>query len=141
MSRCGEPFRSASTASRRTVSFGSRVASSCSIDLAAFVGAGRVARELLEREQRRAAAGRALVVEPAPQQLLLLAEAELRERAVGERAHAVVGVPGGGLDLVRPLLAQVREPALVARLGELVRARGGLGEGQAGCSERGAGPT
>ena len=46
-----------------------------------------VAREQLEREQRRAAAGRALVLEPAPQQLDLLPEPELR-RSRGRRPRA-----------------------------------------------------
>ena len=51
-----------------------------------------VARERLERDQRGAARGRALVLEPAAQQLELLAEPELRDRAIGLGADAVVGV-------------------------------------------------
>ena len=49
-----------------------------------------VARQPLEREQRRPAHGRALVLEPAPQQLDLLPEPELTDRAIGDRALAEV---------------------------------------------------
>ena len=87
-----------------------------------------VAREPFERDQRRAARGRGLVLEPAPEQLELLAEAELRDRAVGLRADAVVGAAGGVLELVVPLLAQRRERLLVAGGRELVGASRGLGE-------------
>src|SRR5262249_19969776 len=41
---------------------------------------GMLAREALEREQRRAAARRALVLEPAAEELRLLPEAELPDR-------------------------------------------------------------
>jgi hypothetical protein len=104
---------------------------------------GGVAREQLQGDQRGAAAGRAVVVEPAREQLDLLAEAELADRTVGDRALAVVGAARGGLDLVLPLPPQIRQPAFVTRLCE--------GFGQCGCllerqdeapvSERGAGPT
>ena len=104
--------------------------------------ARRVAREELERDQRRAAAGRALVVEPALEQLDLLAEAELPDRAVGDGAFAVVGAAGIPLDLVVPLPPQVGELALLALLREGVGLGRCLLEGQATpWSERGAGPT
>jgi hypothetical protein len=105
--------------------------------------AGRVAGEQLERDQRGTAAGRALVVEPAREQLDLLAEAELAERAVGDRPLAVVGAASFRLDLVVPLPPQVRQRPLVTRLRERVRLRRCLGERQDGApvSERGAGPT
>ena len=91
-------------------------------------GARRVAREQLERDQRRAAAGRALVVEPAREQLDLLAEAELADRAVGDRPLAVVGAARRALDLVLPLAAEVGELALVPRLREGVGLGRCLGE-------------
>ena len=81
-------------------------------------GSRALAREQLERDQRRTAAGRALVVEAAPEQLDLLAEAELTDGPVGDRALAVVGTASGALDLVVPLPAQVGELAFVALLGE-----------------------
>jgi hypothetical protein len=106
-------------------------------------GAGCVSREELERDQRRPTAGRALVVEPARQQLDLLAEAELADRAVGDRALAVIGATDIRLDLVLPLPPEIRDPALVARLRERVGLGRCLLEGQDGAavSERGAGPT
>ena len=142
MSRCAEPFRRQTSASRRTASLSSAFASVCSSGRTSLTGPGVAAREQLERDERRAAAGGALVLEPASQQLELLAEAELADRPVGDRALAVVRVPGGGLELVRPLRAQVGELALGAALaGEGVGGGGGLGQVQAGWSERGAGPT
>ena len=83
-----------------------------------------VAREELERDQRRAAAGRALVVEPAAQELGLLTEPELPDRAVGDGALAVVGGAGRGLELVLPLRAQAGELALRALLRERGRLSG-----------------
>jgi len=74
----------------------------------------------LERDQRRPAAGRALVVEPAPQKLRLLAVPELANRAIRDRALPVVA-----FDLVLPLRPQLRELALRA----LFRERGRLGSG------------
>ena len=103
-----------------------------------------VAGEAFERDQRRPPRGRALVLEPAPDQLELLAEPELRDRAVGVRADAVVGAPRRMLQLLVPLLPQRREPTLVSLLRELVGLRRGLLEGhepeidEAG---RGPGPT
>jgi energy-coupling factor transport system substrate-specific component len=99
------------------------------------------AREPLERDQRGAARARALVLQAPAQELELLAEAKLGDRAVGLAADAVVGVPGGRLQLVVPLRAQRRQGPLVAGRRERVRVLGSLGEGHAGCSERGAGPT
>ena len=102
---------------------------------------GDVAREPLERDERRAAHRRALVLEPAPEQLDLLAEAELADRPVGDRALAVVGVAGRGLDLVAPLGAELRQLLLGARLRERVGLRRRLGERQLTEARlRGAGP-
>jgi hypothetical protein len=78
-----------------------------------------VARHKLEREERRAAARRALVLEAAPEQLQLLAVAELADRAVGERTLAEVLAPRRALDLVLPLRAERGQLALGAALGEL----------------------
>ena len=47
-----------------------------------FTSPGWSAESARQRDQRRAARSRALVLEPAPEQLELLAEAELRDRAV-----------------------------------------------------------
>jgi hypothetical protein len=80
-----------------------------------------VAREQLERDERRAAAGRALVLEPSPQQLDLLAVAKLADRAVRDRPLAVVGGARCTLDLVLPLGAQTGERPLVALLGQCGR--------------------
>ena len=82
-------------------------------------------REELERDQRRAAAGRALVVEPAPQQLRLLAVPELSDRTVGHRALAVVGGTRRSLELVLPFRPQRGELALRALLCERGRLGGG----------------
>ena len=60
-----EPFLRQTIASRRTAWLSSAVASWCSSDRTRVDRARSVAREQLERDQRRAAAGRALVVEPA----------------------------------------------------------------------------
>jgi len=50
-----------------------------------------VSREKLERDQRRASARGALVVQTAPEELRFLAEPELPDRAVGDGALAVIG--------------------------------------------------
>jgi len=84
-----------------------------------------LAREELERDQRRAAAGRALVVEPAPQELGLLPEAELPDRAVRNRALAVVARAGRALQLVGPLRPETGKLAFGSLLGE----RGSLRSG------------
>jgi hypothetical protein len=83
-----------------------------------------VAAEELERDQRRAASRRALVLEPSPQELALLPVPELADGAVGDRPDPIVLAPGGRLDLVVPLAAKVRQRALVTGPRELVRARG-----------------
>ncbi|HXV03758.1 MAG TPA: hypothetical protein VFP24_09320 [Gaiellaceae bacterium] len=64
---------------------------------------GAVPREELQRQERGPAGGRALVLEPAPQELQLLAEAELPDRAVGDGALAEVLAARGALELVVPL--------------------------------------
>ncbi|HEY7707112.1 MAG TPA: hypothetical protein VH968_08105 [Gaiellaceae bacterium] len=80
-----------------------------------------VAREQLQREERRPAARRALVLEPAPEELELLAVAELADRAVRECALAEVLAARGALDLVLPLRPERRQLALGALVGELRR--------------------
>ena len=84
-----------------------------------------VAREELERDQRRAAAGRALVFEPAPKKLGLLTEPELPDRAVCDCTLLVVPRAGRVLELVRPLRPEPRELAFGALLGERGSLRGG----------------
>jgi hypothetical protein len=84
-----------------------------------------LAREELERDQRRPAAGRALVVEPTPQELCLLAETELADRPVRDRALPVVGRAGLALDLVLPLRPQLGQLALRALFCERGRLGGG----------------
>ena len=84
-----------------------------------------VAREQLQRDQRRAAGSGALVVETAVEQLDLLAPAELADRPEGDGAIAEVCVAGGVLDLLVPDTAEVGEGTLIALLGEGV----GLGCG------------
>jgi hypothetical protein len=103
---------------------------------------GAVARQQFERDQRRATAGRALVVEAAPEQLDLLAKAKLADGPVGDRPLAVVEAAGRALDLVVPLPAQVGELTFAALLGEGVGPGSCLLEGQLSpFRERGAGPT
>ena len=58
-------------------------ASSCSSARMLFTSPGWSRESPSRRDQRRAARRRALVLQPAPQQLELLPEAELRDRAVG----------------------------------------------------------
>jgi hypothetical protein len=84
-----------------------------------------IAREKLERDQRRTAAGRALVLEPAPQKLGLLAEPELPDCAVRNGALAVVGRAGRSLELVLPASAEIGELTLSALARERIRLRGG----------------
>ena len=94
VSRCGEPFFSASTASRRTAAFPSALTRILE-QRPNPVDRGRmVAREQLDGEQRRSARRRALVVEPAPQQLLLRAPVELPDGAIRDRALAEVLAAG-----------------------------------------------
>jgi hypothetical protein len=63
-----------------------------------------VAREELERDESRSPARRALVFQPAPQELGLLAEAELPDRTVGNGPLAEVAAPRRTLELVVPAL-------------------------------------
>ena len=86
---------------------------------------GMVTREELERDQRRAAARGALVLEPAPQELRLLPVPELPDRPVRDGALPVVRRTDGGFELVLPLRPQVGELALRALFCE----RSGLGSG------------
>ena len=82
-----------------------------------------IAGQELERDQRRAARSGTPVVEPAPEELLLRAPAELSDRAERKRALAVVGAARGGLQLVAPLAPELRELTFRACDRELVRAR------------------
>ena len=120
MSGRAEPFFSATTARRRTASLPSCATSSCRSGPHVVDVAGVVAREPLEREQRRAAHRGAVVLEPAPQELLLRAEPELADRAVGDRALAKVRSARRRLELVVPLRAQLRQLTLLPLLGERV---------------------
>jgi hypothetical protein len=87
--------------------------------------AGMLARQQLERDQRRAAAGRAFVVEPSAEQLGLLSKAELSDRPVGDGTLPVVVRPRRGLELVAPLRPQPGQLTLCA----LLRERGSLRSG------------
>src|SRR5204862_424110 len=101
-----------------------------------------LAGQALERYQGGAPAGRALVLQPAPQELGLLPKPELPDGAISDRALAVVGMPYDCLDLVAPLGTELRQLLLRARLGERIRLRGRLGERQLTAARlRGAGPT
>jgi hypothetical protein len=84
-----------------------------------------LARKELERDQRRAAARRALVLEPPPQQLGLLAEPELPDRAVRNSTLPVVVRAGRGFELVGPLRPEPRKLAFGPLLGERGSLRGG----------------
>ena len=80
-----------------------------------------LAREELEGEQRRSTAGWAPVFEAPAQELGLLPEAELTDRAIGDRAFPVVGRAGCALDLVLPLRPQPGELLLAPLFGQGVR--------------------
>ena len=82
-----------------------------------------VARHQLERDQRGAAGRRALVVEAAAQELLLLTPAKLPDRAERDRPLAEVGAARRGLEIVGPFRAELGE----LPLGALLRERVGLG--------------
>jgi hypothetical protein len=79
-----------------------------------------LAREQLQREQGRSAGRRALVFEPAAQELELLAEAELADRAIGDGALAEVGAARRALELVVPLGSERRELLLRAGRRQLI---------------------
>ena len=89
---------------------------------------GMLAREELERDQRRAAARGALVLEPAPQELRLLPVAELPDRPVRDGALAIVRRPDRGLELVLPARPEIRELTLCALPCERIRLRAGCRE-------------
>ena len=93
---------------------------------------GMAARETFERNERRAARRRAVVLETPAQELELLPEPELRDCAVRLGAVAVVRVARRRLDLLVPLRPELRERALIAGLRECVRLRSRLGERHAG---------
>jgi hypothetical protein len=84
-----------------------------------------VAGEELQRDQRRAAAGRALVLEPAPEELGLLPEAKLTYGAVRDGPLLVVGRADRRFELVLPARPQLGELALGALSGQFVRLSGG----------------
>ena len=77
--------------------------------------------EELQRDERRAAARRALVLEAAAEQLGLLAVAELADRAIRDRPLAVVVRPGEAFDLVLPARPEPGERLLLAALGQVGR--------------------
>src|SRR4051794_31556788 len=91
-----------------------------------------VSREQLDGEERRAACGRALVVEPASQELLLRAPAELPDRTIGDGSLAKIAAARRSLEVVAPGRAKVRELALRPGLRELVCLRCGLCKRHAG---------
>jgi hypothetical protein len=78
---------------------------------------GMVAREQLEREQRRPTAGGALVFEAPAEELGLLPKPELPDRAIGDRPLTIVGRPCCALDLVLPLPPEPGELLLATPLG------------------------
>jgi hypothetical protein len=84
-----------------------------------------VPREQLERQERRAPRRRALVFQAPAEQLELLAEAELPDRAVGDRPLAKIGASRGALELVVPFGAKRRQLRLGACRRQLIGFRGG----------------
>jgi hypothetical protein len=84
-----------------------------------------LAGEELERDEGRPAAGWAFVLEPAPQELRLLTEAELPDRAVGNGPLLVVVGTRRSLQLVPPLRPEPGELAFGSLLGERGSLRGG----------------
>jgi hypothetical protein len=84
-----------------------------------------VAGEQLERDERRPATGRALVLEAPAEQLGLLAVAELTDRAVGNRPLTVVVRAGETFDLVLPTRSEPSELLFLAALGQGGRFRSG----------------
>jgi hypothetical protein len=87
-----------------------------------------LAREQLERDECRAAARRALVLQTAPEQLELLPVPKLTDRAVGDGTLAVVRVTCGRLELVFPLDPESCQVALSTPLGEPGRLGSRCGE-------------
>jgi hypothetical protein len=83
-----------------------------------------LARQKLERDQRRPPAGRALVLEAPAKQLGLLPEAELPDRPVRNSAFLVVVRTGRGLEFVGPLCPEPSELTFGALLGERGSLRG-----------------
>ena len=77
--------------------------------------AGVITREGLEREERRAAACRAVVLEPAAKELGLLPEAHLPDRPERDCALAEVLAAGSLLDLLVDGMAELGELPLVGR--------------------------
>ena len=77
-----------------------------------------VAGEKLERDERGAAAGRALVLDSPAQELRLLAVPELTDRAIGDSPLAIVGRPSEALDLVLPLRPEPGEGLFLSGVGQ-----------------------
>ena len=86
---------------------------------------GMITRKELERDQRGAAARRALILEPAPEELRLLPVAELPDGPVRDCALTVVRRTDRSLELVLPLRPQLGELALRALFCERGRLGGG----------------
>lgn len=87
-----------------------------------------VAREQLQRDQRRPAHRRALILKPTPKQFDLLPETELANAPIGSRADAVVGRTRSGLKLLIPLGTKRRKLTLGASHGKSVGLSGGFSE-------------
>ena len=142
VSRCGEPLRRQTSASRRTASLSSAFASSCRSERTSLTGRGW-SRESSSSET--SAEPRHAGLSSSSPRRSSSSFCRKRNWPIARYATArcaVVRLAGGRLELVRPLRAQVGELALVAALaGERVGRGGGLDERQAGWSERGAGPT
>jgi hypothetical protein len=77
-----------------------------------------VAGEELERDERRTATGRALVLESPAKQFGLLAVAELADRPIGDCPLAVVGRPSEAFDLVLPARPEPGELLFLAAFGQ-----------------------
>ena len=104
----------------------------------------RVPREQLERDERRAAARRTLILKSASEQLELLAEPELPDRSIRDRALAIVAAASCTFELVRPFQPKIRELAFRPPVGELLGLRSCFLQRQEATSpfsDRGAGPT
>jgi hypothetical protein len=77
-----------------------------------------IPREELERDQRRAAAGWAFVLEPSAQELRFLAEAELPDGAIRDGPLAVIGRAREAFDLVLPFRPERGELLFLSALGK-----------------------